>query len=235
MSNRFNKPVLTEKKDGTWQATIPAHPSLPLTAFADVRYATHSNKPEEALGGETNDFSITSRFHRVILENISTETFSKNAPKGRFEPVFAAFPKDYLSWATGRDGSMTTYQFNDNSLNFPANKKLTFHVNPDDNPLDLSVYFSSRKHLIKERNQVDGSINITRRFEKPGVFSISLADLVKEVEDEKTGTVSEQRVTSWRNVSTMKVRLREAQTRKVLPLLDEETGEKFLPLIEWID
>ncbi|MGJ8671968.1 alpha/beta hydrolase family protein [Rubritalea sp.] len=227
ISNRFHKPIKAERNGGTWEAVIPSDESLPVTAFANVLYKSHSGKEEESQSGETYVFAITSRFYSEQLEGLSDDTFTKEGRQVKFEPQFAEFPKDNLIWATkARDKSIVTYKFNDYALEFPKDKKLKFFVDPAGEELTLSVSFASQKHLIKDQNEFKGNVTISKIFNEPGDFTISLAELVKEVEGEEI-----QKITSWRNVSTMQVSLRKNSSREYIDLLDG----KYLERIEWVD
>ncbi|MFC5050254.1 alpha/beta hydrolase family protein [Rubritalea spongiae] len=229
ISNRFNKPIETKRNGHQWSAEIPTRSELPVTAFANILYKSHSGVAEETLSGKTDVFSITSRFYSEIPDQMDEEMYVGLQLDRTFEPVFAEFPKDNLIWAVRpQDQSVITYKFNDYALAFPSDKKLKFQVVPADEELNLIVSFSSHKHLIKSQNELSKDVSISKRFKEAGDLVISLDELVKE-----SGNESE-RISSWHNVSTMKVSLRKS-SRERINLLDPETSGKYLRSIEWVD
>lgn len=235
VSNRFNKPIAAKRNGNTWEVVIPSKPNLPLSVFADIHYPTVSGKPETTLSGQANHFSITSRFYLELPDSLSTNTYKSEVLKGKFEPMFAEFPKDNLIWGTSsRDKSISTYKFNDYALDFPKNKKLKFYVNTEHEDLSLLVSLASTKSLLKERNQLSGTLTKSHQFKENGTFTIALSDIVKESKG-KNGEIITEKVTSWHHISSIKIKLRETKSKKEIDLLDPVTSGKYLTHIEWVD
>lgn len=227
--NRYNKPVASIRKGESWEAELPAAEGLPLTVFADVVYEAEGGKTVETLRGKTGSFSLTSAFHKYVPDSLHPESFMKEVPQGEFQPLFSSFPEDNLMWENRKKiGEILTYKFNDYALSFPPEKALKFSVNPHDQDLTLTVFFSSLNHRLRAHNEMKRTLIKSQHFKgTAGEWRISLEDLFKE---KKEG--GEDRITAWEHIDRMRVSLQNRKTGEKIDLLGPESG-KYLEKIEW--
>lgn len=226
---RFNKNIPATRQGTSWSATIKTRKGLPLYVFAEVTYQSLSGENEVTLRGDTDTFSIVSQQQILLPQQLDmTQLDVKNRT---FEPIFENFKNGLADWGKklrNDNFSFLTYKFNALDLSFPADKKLTFKINnPKGKKLRMYLDITSKKHLNPKQNQAR-NLRLTEDISsgKALELSYSLTDF-KDKEKQSP-------ITSWHNISTLTLFLKDLETGKDLDLsLPQNTD--YIELIHWTE
>lgn len=231
---RFNRHSPSTRQGDNWSTTIKKRKGLPLYVFADITYQSLSAKSEATVKGETDTFSIISQ-QQVLLPQQLDMTQLDDANR-TFNPIFESFDDNLADWGKQKSKhslSFLTYKFNALDLLFPVHKKLSLKVhNPEGRKLRVYLDVSSAKHLDREKNQgkrLRASQDIAHNESIEYHFSLADFKTIEKKDTEKTSPL-----TSWHNISTFTLFLKDLKTGKDLDLtLPENTG--YIELIHWTE
>jgi cephalosporin-C deacetylase-like acetyl esterase len=215
---RFWKRAETVRVGAASSVDLPVYGDLPLYVFALCRYRLKDIRQLER--GETKTFVLNSKEQVWLPEFVDRRSLAKLAKAG---DVFEDFANGSRDWGT-RDGrSLTTYKFQDPSLDRGHDRKLAFMIDPHGKRLVLRLRAES-KFLAPTDNQ--GSFTLTKQVSGNGPQEVVIAREDFEGPDGKT--------LEWAKIGTLQVTLVDVQGKTTLELATA-SGQEYLRAIRLID
>jgi hypothetical protein len=215
---RFWKRAETVRVGAASSVDLPVYGDLPLYIFALCRYRLKDIRQLER--GETKTFVLNSKEQVWLPEFVDRRSLAKLAKAG---DVFEDFANGSRDWGT-RDGrSLTTYKFQDPSLDRGHDRKLAFMIDPHGKRLVLRLRAES-KFLAPTDNQ--GSFTLTKQVSGNGPQEVVIAREDFEGPDGKT--------LEWAKIGTLQVTLVDVQGKTTLELATA-SGQEYLRSIRLID
>jgi cephalosporin-C deacetylase-like acetyl esterase len=215
---RFWKRAETVRVGAASSVDLPVYGDLPLYVFALCRYRLKDIRQLER--GETKTFVLNSKEQVWLPEFVDRRSLAKLAKAG---DVFEDFANGSRDWGT-RDGrSLTTYKFQDPSLDRGHDRKLAFMIDPHGKRLVLRLRAES-KFLAPTDNQ--GSFTLTKQVSGKGPQEVVIAREDFEGPDGKT--------LEWAKIGTLQVTLVDVQGKTTLELATA-SGQEYLRSIRLID
>jgi len=215
---RFWKRAETVRVGAASSVDLPVYGDLPLYVFALCRYRLKDIRQLER--GETKTFVLNSKEQVWLPEFVDRRSLAKLAKAG---DVFEDFANGSRDWGT-RDGrSLTTYKFQDPSLDRGHDRKLAFMIDPHGKRLVLRLRAES-KFLAPTDNQ--GSFTLTKQVSGKGPQEVVIAREDFEGPDGKT--------LEWAKIGTLQVTLVDVQGKTTLELATA-SGQEYLRAIRLID
>ena len=215
---RFWKRAETVRVGAASSVDLPVYGDLPLYVFALCRYRLKDIRQLER--GETKTFVLNSKEQVWLPEFVDRRSLAKLAKGG---DVFEDFANGSRDWGT-RDGrSLTTYKFQDPSLDRGHDRKLAFMIDPHGKRLVLRLRAES-KFLAPTDNQ--GSFTLTKQVSGKGPQEVVIAREDFEGPDGKT--------LEWAKIGTLQVTLVDVQGKTTLELATA-SGQEYLRAIRLID
>ena len=215
---RFWKRAEAVNNADTWSVDLSVHDDLPLYVFALCRYRL--NEPRQLERGETSTFVLNSQEQVWLPEVVERRSLAKLA-KG--DDIFEDFANGARDWGT-RDGrSLTTYKFQDPSLDRGNARKLAFTIDPHGKRLVLRLRAES-KFLAPTDNQ--GSFTLTKQVSGDGPQEVVIEREDFEGPDGKT--------LEWAKIGTFQVTLVDVQGKTTLELA-KGSGQGYLQAIRLVD
>ena len=215
---RFWKRAETVRVGAASSVDLPVYGDLPLYVFALCRYRLKDIRQLER--GETKTFVLNSKEQVWLPEFVDRRSLARLAKAG---DVFEDFANGSRDWGT-RDGrSLTTYKFQDPSLDRGHDRKLAFMIDPHGKRLVLRLRAES-KFLAPTDNQ--GSFTLTKQVSGKGPQEVVIAREDFEGPDGKT--------LEWAKIGTLQVTLVDVQGKTTLELATA-SGQEYLRAIRLID
>ena len=215
---RFWKRAETVRVGAASSVDLPVYGDLPLYVFALCRYRLKDIRQLER--GETKTFVLNSKEQVWLPEFVDRRSLAKLAKAG---DVFEDFANGSRDWGT-RDGrSLTTYKFQDPSLDRGHDRKLAFMIDPHGKRLVLRLRAES-KFLAPTDNQ--GSFTLTKQVSGNGPQEVVIAREDFEGPDGKT--------LEWAKIGTLQVTLVDVQGKTTLELATA-SGQEYLRAIRLVD
>lgn len=215
---RFWKRADATRAGGTWSVEIPVHGDLPLYVFALCRYRL--NEPRQLERGETATFVLNSGEQVWLPETVSRSSLTKLASDS---DLFEDFANGVADWSS-RDGrTLTTYKFQDPSLDRGDDRKLVFTIDPHGKSLVLRLRTDS-KFLSPADSQ--GDFTLTKQVSGSGPQEVVIQREDFQGPDGKT--------LQWAKIATFQVTLVDVQGKATLPLGLEE-GQAYVQAIRLVD
>jgi len=215
---RFWKRAETVSVGAASSVDLPVYGDLPLYVFALCRYRLDDIRQLER--GETKTFVLNSKEQVWLPEVVDRRSLAKLAKGG---DIFDDFANGSRDWGT-RDGrSLTTYKFQDPTLDRGNDRKLAFIIDPHGKRLVLRLRAES-KFLAPADNQ--GSFTLTKQVSGNGPQEVVIAREDFEGSDGKT--------LEWTKVGTLQVTLVDVQGKTTLELATA-SGQEYLRSIRLVD
>lgn len=216
---RFWKRAPSTRDGNTWQARIKIHAQLPLYTFALCRYQLARPELLER-GNEASTFTLNSRLHSHIPEDINLTAFAQLPKTGLVDD----FANGISNWSSRDQFSIRTYKLQDPELNTASDRKLTLTFNLEqDKPLLLGLGVES-KFLGNGRDL--GSFNHGRRITGDGPTTVTLSPADFNNKDGKE--------LEWSRITTFTITLTDPETKQKIKLTDPDAG-KILQRIELVE
>ncbi len=215
---RFWKRADATRAGDTWSVELPVHGDLPLYVFALCRYRL--KEPQQLERGETATFVLNSVEQAWLPETVSRRSLTQLASDS---DVFEDFANGTADWST-RDGcTLTTYKFQDPSLDRGDGRKLVFTIDPHGKSLVLRLRTDS-KFLSPADSQ--GDFTLTKQVSGSGLQEVVIRREDFQGPDGKT--------LQWAKIATFQVTLVDVEGKATLPLGSKE-GQAYVQAIRLVD